>query len=74
MRKIICILGFLCPVLFAEAQFCTGNVGEDIFLDGDFGSGASNILSVDPGIAPGFVYNPITPLYDGEYIITNNIS
>ena len=73
MRKIIYILGFLCPVLFAEAQFCTGNVGEDIFLDGDFGSGVSNILSVDPGIAPGFVYNPITPLYDGEYIITNNI-
>ena len=73
MKNLICILSLLCPVFAVQAQFCTGNVGVNIFLDGDFGSGPSNILATDPGIAPGFFYNPVAPPYDGEYILTNDI-
>jgi len=55
-----------------EAQVCVGNLGDNIFVDGDFGSGASNIVSPDPGIAPGFQYVFSGPPLDGEYTVTNN--
>lgn len=56
------------------AQICDGNLGENIFTDGDFGSGTANILQVDPGIAPGYTYTTNVPPFDGFYVITNNIS
>ena len=54
-------------------QLCQGNLGANIFTDGNFGSGTSNIVTADPGIAPGYLYQPIpaTP-QDGSYVITNN--
>ncbi|MGB3798840.1 MAG: gliding motility-associated C-terminal domain-containing protein [Lewinella sp.] len=55
-----------------RGQECTGNLGENIFADGDFGSGSANILTPDPGIAPGFVYTTFPPPADGAYTITNN--
>lgn len=73
MKNLIYILVLLCPLVSANAQFCTGNVGDNIFLDGDFGSGSDNIVIADPGIAPGFFYNPVVPPYDGEYVITKDI-
>jgi gliding motility-associated-like protein len=51
---------------------CTGNLGENIFTDGDFGSGAANILTPDPQIAPGYTYEFNPPPIDGTYSITNN--
>jgi len=51
---------------------CTGNIGENIFLDGDFGSGFANILANDPMIAPGYLYTTAPPPTDGSYCITNN--
>lgn len=57
-----------------DAQFCSGNLGENIFTEGDFGTGSQNIITIDPNIAPGFNYNPVAPPYDGDYIITNDIS
>jgi len=56
--------------LFAQA--CDGNLGENIFEEGDFGSGANNILLPDPMIAPGYAYNASPPPVDGLYVITNN--
>lgn len=53
---------------------CTGNLGENIFTDGDFGSGISNILLPDPQIAPGYTYESNPPPIDGTYSITNNTS
>ncbi len=53
---------------------CSGNLGDNIFTDGDFGSGVSNILIPDPQIAPGYSYQNTPPPYDGEYCITNNTS
>jgi gliding motility-associated-like protein len=56
------------------AQQCDGNLGENIFLDGNFGSGAANIPSTDPGIAPGYNYITNPPPIDGSYTITNDIT
>ena len=54
-------------------QGCTGNLGENIFTDGDFGAGPANIVPVDPQIAPGYLYETNPPPNDGYYTITNNI-
>lgn len=55
-----------------SAQLCGGNLGENIFTAGDFGSGVEVIVPDDPGIAPGFVYRTDPPPPDGFYMITNN--
>lgn len=51
---------------------CTGNLGENIFPNGDFGQGAANVLPTNPGYAPGYQYQPLPPPDDGYYTITNN--
>ena len=51
---------------------CEGALGENIFTDGDFGSGAPVTRQDDPGIAPGFIYQRNPPPSDGLYTITNN--
>ena len=56
------------------AQLCEGNLGENIFTDGDFGSGVPNIPPNDPGIAPGYLYTTNPPPPDGSYCLTNNIT
>lgn len=57
---------------FSHAQVCTGNLGNNIFLEGDFGEGSANLLSPDPNIAPGYNYTFNVPPVDGQYVITNN--
>jgi gliding motility-associated-like protein len=59
--------------LHVDAQTCTGNLGENIFTAGDFGSGAANVVLIDPLIAPGFSYQRNPPPNDGFYTITNDI-
>ena len=70
----LCVL--LCVVsifsLKAQTQICEGNLGENIFTEGDFGSGAANILVPDPQIAPGYNYINNPPPNDGNYTVTNN--
>ncbi|MEY2950775.1 MAG: gliding motility-associated C-terminal domain-containing protein [Saprospiraceae bacterium] len=56
----------------AQSAICTGSLGENIFIDGSFGSGSSNTLTQDPKIAPGYRYVTNRPPGDGEYTITNN--
>lgn len=53
-------------------QVCDGNLGENIFLDGDFGSGTANVPFADPQIAPGYIYQRFPPPDDGYYTLTNN--
>ncbi len=72
MRFLIC-LGVLCTVFSSQGQVCEGNTGENLFLDGDFGSGSENNIPFDPGIAPGYLYQLNPPPNDGAYIITNDI-
>lgn len=60
------------PPLVACQSTCTGNLGENIFPDGDFGQGAANVLLGNPGLAPGYSYVTNPPPNDGSYTITNN--
>jgi gliding motility-associated-like protein len=53
-------------------ETCTGNLGENIFEEGDFGSGTAGIVPFDPGIAPGYTYDPTPPPGDGFYTITSS--
>ena len=55
-----------------EAQVCTGNFGENIFTDGDFGSGTDNIVQQNPALASSYIYTTNPPPTDGEYTLTNN--
>jgi len=57
----------------AIGQICEGNLGENIFTQGDFGKGTANILQLNPQIAPGYSYTTEPPPNDGEYMITNDI-
>ena len=54
------------------AQICNGILGDNIFKDGDFGSGTSPVVTVDPKIAPGYNYRFSGPPNDGFYTLTNN--
>ncbi len=56
----------------AFSQICDGSLGENIFPDGDFGSGEASILLTNPQIAPGYGYATTPPPFDGNYTITNN--
>jgi gliding motility-associated-like protein len=70
-RLIITLLLALLP-FFLMGQFCSGSLGDNIFEEGDFGSGSANILSPDPNIAPGYNYTFNVPPLDGDYVITNS--
>ncbi len=60
--------------LCAQPAFCNGNLGDNIFTAGDFGSGVPNVVQNNPGLAPGFQYTTQVPPDDGEYTLTNNIN
>jgi len=75
---VICISIFLflfCSIQQGHTQMlCDGNLGINIFSEGDFGSGPSNIITNNPGIAPGYSYQAqARSPRDGEYVITNNM-
>ena len=72
--KFILIVLLFCgiPVIGNSQSLCQGNLGENIFEAGDFGSGAANVLWPDPGIAPGYNYTVNVPPQDGFYTITNS--
>ncbi len=53
-------------------NLCNGNLGENVFLDGDFGSGIDQVLQQDPRIALDYFYQRNPPPFDGDYTITNN--
>ncbi|MBK8492624.1 MAG: gliding motility-associated C-terminal domain-containing protein [Saprospirales bacterium] len=74
MRKEFYLFLILFGIAFpAFAQICDGNLGENIFTEGDFGSGLANIPLTDPQIAPGYIYTTQPPPNDGYYTITNNM-
>lgn len=59
------------PITICKSE-CKGNLGENIFPDGDFGAGAPNVVLTNPNIAPGYSYATSPPPNDGSYTITNN--
>lgn len=52
---------------------CSGTFGDNIFENGDFGSGPEVIYPEDPEIAPGYIYTVHTPPEDGYYTLTNDM-
>ncbi|MEM9921009.1 MAG: gliding motility-associated C-terminal domain-containing protein [Bacteroidota bacterium] len=67
---------FLVLLLFAcnasAQELCEGNLGDNIFTEGNFGSGQPNILLPNPNIAPGYTYTVNVPPNDGFYTVTNS--
>ncbi|MEO6130220.1 MAG: hypothetical protein ABIQ02_00125, partial [Saprospiraceae bacterium] len=61
-------------MLISQPSLCTGNLGENIFASGDFGSGSANLIPNDPGLSPGFTYTLQVPPDDGQYTITNDMA
>lgn len=61
-------------VIGSVGALCTGARGDNIFEDGDFGSGGNNIVAQNPFLAPGYTYSTAPPPNDGSYTITNNTS
>ena len=58
----------------SQTNFCDGNLGDNIFSEGKFGSGTPVVVQTNPGYAPGFNYTTQVPPDDGEYTLTNSIS
>lgn len=59
--------------LYSQSQLCRGSLGDNIFPEGDFGSGRNVLVVDDPRIAPGYQYTLLMPPDDGFYTITNDI-
>ncbi len=75
MQKIwIGLFCFFCTVFNLNGQTCSGSVGDNIFLDGNFGRGNDNVLQTNPNLALGYNYVFAPPPNDGSYCITNNTS
>jgi len=79
IKLLLLLLVLSCPLpaqsdTIVVGELCSGIRGENIFLEGDFGAGAPNIPSADPGLAPGYRYSTNPPPNDGEYTITNGTS
>ncbi|MCB0663711.1 MAG: gliding motility-associated C-terminal domain-containing protein [Saprospiraceae bacterium] len=72
MLRIFLLPIFLLTTTLLFAQICDGNLGDNIFTEGDFGSGPNNILPQNPNIAPGYIYSTNPPPNDGFYTISNN--
>lgn len=70
--RLICLVLLSSCHYNTQAQVCTGSLGENIFLTGDFGTGVENFLQSDPQIAPGYAYTTTPPPEDGLYSISNS--
>jgi gliding motility-associated-like protein len=72
MKAILILLLSAWTFTIYAQNACTGNLGENIFTAGDFGSGAANVVPGNPNIAPGYTYTTNPPPFDGSYVVTNN--
>lgn len=72
--SILMLALILFNALYAQnQQLCKGNLGINIFKDGDFGRGNDPILQTNPNIAPGYQYVTGLP-FDGRYTIAKSTS
>ncbi len=72
MPQYLFILIVLYFPFLTQAQFCTGTLGDNIFTEGNFGSGTANLFITNPNIAPGYNYTLSVPPIDGQYVLTNS--
>lgn len=73
LRSVVVILVVLTGLTAKGQITCTGSFGDNIFKNGDFGSGPEVIYPEDPEIAPGYIYTVHTPPEDGYYTLTNDM-
>lgn len=66
------LLVFLPKQNFAQSEICTGNLGDNIFIAGDFGSGEINIPIKPTDILSTYNYVGQGPPRDGSFTLTNN--
>lgn len=57
---------------YAQSEICTGNLGDNIFSSGDFGSGQINIPNKPADIVSTYDYVRQGPPRDGSFTLTNN--
>ncbi len=70
------VVFFLLLAVYSYGQdnrICEGNLGANIFDNGDFGFGNDNVVVMDPQIAPGYSYTRTVPPGDGFYTVTNDM-
>ena len=73
MNKSLLIFLTLLSFSFSlKSQVCNGNLGENIFTDGDFGSGSAQISRDFQNIAPGYSFTGRLPPNDGWFTIANS--
>ena len=60
------------PLVTSCQSTCSGDLGENIFPEGNFGQGQANVLPYNPGLAPGYTYTLNPPPDDGYYTIANS--
>lgn len=69
---LLSIFTLCCFSLAAQTALCGGNIGDNLFDDGDFGAGSPNVYPTNPNIAPGYIYKLTPPPNDGQYVLTNS--
>jgi len=57
---------------YSQNDICTGNLGDNIFETGDFGSGQANIPSRPDNLTSTYTYVSQGPPRDGAFTLTNN--
>jgi len=69
--KLLTIIFLITIPYFCASQegICSGNLGENIFTKGDFGSGVDPVLLTDPMIAPEYNYSGGVVPFDGSYTV-----
>lgn len=73
MKHIITVLLLFVATIIISQGICSGNLGENIFTSGDFGSGNLPVVLTNPNIAPGYGYTTQVPS-DGSYTICSRTS
>lgn len=73
IAHLLALFFFLLHNCSVWSQACSGQLGENIFENGDFGSGSAVVLQKDPKLAPGYTYTTNVPMDDGYYTITNDM-
>lgn len=67
------IILLICACQSSAQSLCNGSLGDNIFLDGDFGTGSSTVVTLNPNIAPGYSYTTSLPS-DGFYALVKTTS
>ena len=76
MNKYLLIFGLLLLSSYSvhsQDAICDGNLGDNIFVDGDFGTGIANSPDQPDNIITTYSYVQQTPPSDGSFTITNNM-